>query len=71
MFSATKIDLLSKRKVSTEEGEALAREIGAAGFIETSAKNQWNIDAAFQMALTAVIAARNEKRKPKNQCYLL
>jgi len=68
---ATKIDLKSRRTVSTEEGEALAKEIGAAGFIETSSKNQWNIDAAFQMALMAALVARNHKKKQKERCHLL
>lgn len=68
---ATKIDLLAQRKVTTEEGEALAKDIGAAGFIETSAKNQWNIDAAFQMALMAVLAGRSQQRPSKSLCQLL
>ncbi|CAG9764359.1 unnamed protein product [Ceutorhynchus assimilis] len=68
---ATKIDLKNERQVLTEEGEALAKEIGAAGFIETSAINQWNIDAAFQMALMAVLTSRKERSKPKTHCYLL
>ncbi|XP_066152647.1 ras-like GTP-binding protein RhoL [Euwallacea fornicatus] len=69
---ATKIDLLAKRKVTTEEGEALAKDIGAAGFIETSAKNQWNIDAAFQMALMAVLQRRNQvQRTSRTSCCLL
>jgi len=70
LISATKIDLLAQRTVTTEEGEALAKKIGAAGFIETSAKNQWNVDAAFQMALLAVMNNRKPKR-PKSQCHLL
>lgn len=70
LILATKIDLLAQRKVTTEEGEALAKKIGAAGFIETSAKNQWNVDAAFQMALLAVMNSRKPKR-PKSQCHLL
>ncbi|XP_076252056.1 ras-like GTP-binding protein RhoL [Rhynchophorus ferrugineus] len=68
---ATKIDLLANRVVTTEEGEALAREIGAAGFIETSAKKQWNIDAAFQMALWSVVSNRRASSRPKSQCSLL
>lgn len=68
---ATKIDLLAERKVSTEEGEALAKEIGAAGFIETSAKKQWNIDAAFQMALWSVVSSRREKTKSRSSCCLI
>ncbi|XP_060533283.1 transforming protein RhoA-like [Cylas formicarius] len=68
---ATKIDLLSARKVTPEEGEALAREIGASGFIETSAKNCWNVEAAFQMAIWSVVSARRGRKKFKSQCFLL
>ncbi|KAL1492029.1 hypothetical protein ABEB36_012533 [Hypothenemus hampei] len=72
VLAATKIDLMSKRKVTTEEGEALAKDIGAAGFIETSAKNQWNIDAAFQMALMAAMAGKTKKQQNTNSnCQLL
>lgn len=39
----TKLDLEDVRKVTKEEGEVYARSIGAAGFIEVSAKTGENI----------------------------
>lgn len=40
------IDLASEREVSTEEGHQLAQELGC-GFVETSAKNDINVEKAF------------------------
>ncbi len=42
-----KIDLEYKREVSKEEGENLAKEIRAGGFLETSAKDDIEIGEAF------------------------
>lgn len=44
---ANKIDLADKRQVGTEEGQALAKELGVM-FIETSAKAGVNIKQLFQ-----------------------
>ncbi|TNV76115.1 hypothetical protein FGO68_gene7973 [Halteria grandinella] len=44
---ANKIDLADKRQVNTEEGQALAKELGVM-FIETSAKAGVNIKQLFQ-----------------------
>jgi len=41
-----KCDLEGEREVSTEEGQALARQFGCK-FIETSAKSRRNVDSAF------------------------
>lgn len=46
-FSATKTDLEADRAVESEEGEDLAHLQGMCGFIETSAKNNHNVDNAF------------------------
>lgn len=39
--------------VTFEEGEQLARELGALCYVECSALKQLNLDAPFQVALTA------------------
>jgi GTPase SAR1 family protein len=46
MLIGNKCDLEDKRQVSREEGEAFAREHGL-HFLETSAKTDENVDAAF------------------------
>ena len=43
-----KVDLQNERRVQRQEGEVLAKELGAGGFFETSAKNNEGIDDAFQ-----------------------
>ena len=48
-----KSDLVEKRSVSTEEGDAKGREAGAL-FIETSAKAGFNIKALFRKIATAL-----------------
>ena len=49
---ANKIDMAEKRQVNTEEGQALAKELGVM-FIETSAKAGVNVKQLFQnVALT-------------------
>jgi Ras-related protein Rab-1A len=45
---ASKIDLTNRRVVSTEEGAALAEELGVE-FIETSALHSHNIDSSFDL----------------------
>ncbi|KAL1243790.1 Ras-related protein [Trichinella spiralis] len=47
LLVATKIDLENDRLVSTEEGEALA-QAEQMNFIETSAKENLNVDQAFE-----------------------
>lgn len=46
MLVANKIDRNTEREVSTQEGSALAKEIGC-DFIETSAKLNTNVEKAF------------------------
>ncbi|XP_018560954.1 ras-like GTP-binding protein RhoL [Anoplophora glabripennis] len=74
ILAGTKCDLRSHspRHVKTEDGERLARDIEAHGFIENSSKQQRNIDATFQMAiLSAISNTRFIKKKRKNDCWLL
>ncbi|MHA1145828.1 MAG: GTP-binding protein [Candidatus Helarchaeota archaeon] len=44
-----KIDLQDKRLISAESGEEKAKELGAVGFFETSAKNGDKVDDAFEL----------------------
>ena len=44
----TKVDLEEMRKVSYQEGEELAKKIGAATFMETSALTSQNVDELFR-----------------------
>lgn len=46
MLVGNKSDRVSEREVSTQEGQALARELGC-DFVEASAKNNINVDKAF------------------------
>ncbi|CAL0320373.1 unnamed protein product [Lupinus luteus] len=48
-----KTDLVDKRRVSIEEGEAMSRELGIM-FIETSAKAGFNIKSLFRKIATAL-----------------
>ena len=53
LLIGNKTDLADKREVSTEEGEALAKENGLA-FIETSAKTASNVEEAFMNTARAI-----------------
>lgn len=46
MLVANKSDRVTEREVSTQEGQALAKELGC-DFVEASAKNNINVDRAF------------------------
>ncbi|KAF8903350.1 P-loop containing nucleoside triphosphate hydrolase protein [Gymnopilus junonius] len=50
----TKSDLTSSREVTTEEGAALAKELGCQAFLETSAKSGANVDAAVLAMVEAL-----------------
>ncbi|MFX0116842.1 MAG: hypothetical protein ACFFB3_20000 [Candidatus Hodarchaeota archaeon] len=43
-----KRDIADKREVEESKGEALAKEIGAIDFLETSAKTGYGVEKAFQ-----------------------
>jgi Ras-related protein Rab-6A len=53
MLVGNKTDLVEKRQVSIEEGDAKAREFGVM-FIETSAKAGFNIKALFRKIAAAL-----------------
>ncbi|OSC98977.1 hypothetical protein PYCCODRAFT_1519073 [Trametes coccinea BRFM310] len=62
----SKIDLQNRallfcRQVDGDEGERLAKDLGAA-FVETSAKNNVNVSKVFELCLAEI-----EKRQPNNK----
>ncbi|XP_033639195.1 ras-related protein M-Ras-like isoform X2 [Asterias rubens] len=76
---ANKVDLVHQRKVTEEDGKALAAELGIS-YIETSAKDPpQNIDRAFHEVVRVIrrqpvdrAAKRRSKRKNKQQkCSIL
>ncbi|XP_071803632.1 ras-related protein M-Ras-like isoform X2 [Asterias amurensis] len=76
---ANKVDLVHQRKVTEEDGKALAAELGIS-YIETSAKDPpQNIDRAFHEVVRVIrrqpvdrAAKRRSKRKSKQQkCSIL
>jgi len=58
-----KSDLTADRQVSTEEARKKAEDLGIA-FIETSAKENTNVDTAFQIVSTDLIAKREKQGIP-------
>merc|ERR1712039_450327 len=69
-----KCDNVGERQVSTEEGKKKAEEIDVA-FIEASAKDATNVEAAFTMMSAELIAKREQsgpqQKKPTNGVGLL
>ena len=51
--------------ISTERGEELAQSIGAAKYVEVSAKTRKNLDQVFQAAVTCVLEERGELDDPE------
>ena len=72
LLVGNKSDLAEGRVVSTEEGEALAREWGCP-FMETSAKTGQNCDAAYIQLLRSafLLSPSSSHSKPKNTCNIL
>ena len=67
MLVGNKTDLVDRRQVSIEEGDAKAREFGVM-FIETSAKAGFNIKALFRKIAAALpgmeaLSAAKEKEE--------
>lgn len=60
-----KADLGSQREVSVEEGQKLAESIHAA-FVETSAKDNFNIDKAFEALIAQIDSNSSDPSKEKN-----
>jgi len=56
-----KCDLAGERTVSTEEGQAFAKELGAA-FIETSAKTKVNDEQVFLLVLNEIKKLKDKKK---------
>ena len=54
LLVGNKCDLDTARKVSTEEGEELAKALGT-NFVETSAKTQSNVEKAFLDIATEIL----------------
>ncbi|THD22248.1 RAS small monomeric GTPase Rab6 [Fasciola gigantica] len=59
MLVGNKTDLSEKRKVTTEEGERLAKDLNVM-FIETSAKTGYNVKVLFRRIATELL----DKEKP-------
>lgn len=52
-----KLDLFEKRNVSTEDGQALAKELNTDIFLETSARTGENVLKAFESLVKDIIAS--------------
>lgn len=61
-----KADMEEERKVSYEEGEAFAQEIGALEYFECSAALGVNIDEAFQPLVKIILETKKSQRRPSN-----
>ena len=55
LLIGNKIDLNEQRVVNTEEGQDYAKTINAAEFIETSAKEDINVERAFQNLVVQIL----------------
>ena len=53
--------------MQNEEGEALAKELGAFGYYECSALTQDNLKYVFDQAIRCVIMEEAKAQKKKNQ----
>jgi len=72
---ATKTDLRDKAKdqstfISTEQGQELANDIKADGFVECSALTQEGVRTVFDQAIRCVIKPKKQRRKLKG-CIIL
>ncbi|KAJ7737144.1 ras protein [Mycena maculata] len=81
MLVGTKYDKSFERTVSTEEGVALAKELGCE-FFETSAKTGQNVERAMKSLVQSLREARTpastpgpgsvgERKKKKSRCIIL
>ena len=66
-----KTDLSDSRQVSTDEGDALAKELNVL-FIETSAKCGYNVSALFRKVATILPGEDKAKKEGEegNKCIL-
>lgn len=63
MLVGNKSDRIAEREVSTQEGHALARELGCE-FVEASAKNYINVDKAFYDVVRILRRQRQAAAQP-------
>lgn len=68
-----KLEKKRQAPVHTAEGQRLADELGAARFLECSAKTQQGLKAVFDAAISVALEHRkNKSKKPKKvKCTLL
>lgn len=60
-----------KKPISTQQGLALQKEIGAVKYVECSALTQKNVKLVFDEAIRAVLYPVVEKKANKKKCELL
>ncbi|MGQ4833996.1 MAG: Rab family GTPase [Candidatus Asgardarchaeia archaeon] len=63
IIAGNKKDLEYARQVPTEDGEKLAKEVSAEGFVETSARTGEGVNKLFEMAVTACLKKKMEELK--------
>lgn len=63
MLVGNKSDRVTEREVSTQEGHALARELGCE-FVEASAKNCINVEKAFYDVVRILRRQRQQASRP-------
>jgi GTPase KRas protein len=64
MLVGNKSDRVTEREVSTQEGHALARELGCE-FVEASAKNCINVEKAFYDVVRILRRQREAASRPQ------
>jgi len=60
-----KVDLSANRVVAEETGKTLAEELGCP-FVETSAKDSYNVDLAFNQIVSEIMKRMNTQKTPLN-----
>ena len=60
-----------QQPVSTSEGQAVAQKIGAADYLECSAKTGRGVREVFEAATRASLRAKDKKEKKKKKCVVL
>ncbi|CAK0901881.1 unnamed protein product [Prorocentrum cordatum] len=66
MLVGNKVDLVSKRVVTTDEAQMMAEELQV-HFVETSAKNSHNVEGAFEMLLRDMVASAAQAEPTQNR----
>ncbi|XP_048831449.1 ras-related protein Rab-39B [Brienomyrus brachyistius] len=69
MLVGHKSDLLVRRQVRRAEGEALAKELGMAGYIEVSSKENVNVALSFESLVRVIYKRLNEGKIPLDERY--